>query len=309
MASTSAKHRTQIRNGFRLAGKLLLGFLTIVCASWLAIVETSAQDSDPVKTETQRTVASLNTKLKEVNQSTSRDAELQAQCRVNCSNAKLQAEMANLKAQRLRASNELIAQIHGAVNAYIISTANGSLSENNRNRVEQDLKQILGETAVAEPASFLLDSPQGRALIVFYAIGAGTAMTSSTSLRAYRVSGKHFKLAGTTGSDMDSYGNLWAKQLHSPELPAELWLLVGGQALGANGPNIRMFRMRIYVYNGEKFATKWMPANVWGSFTITVTRNGFRVDGPYYQQENKERYDSYLVAPDGLYLCRPRQCE
>jgi len=284
----------------------LLGFLTIVFASWLAVVETSAQDSDRVKTETQRTVASLNTKLKEVNQSTSRDAELQAQCRVNCSDAKLQAEMANLNAQRLRASNELIAQMHRAVDAYIISTANGSLSENNRNRVEQDLKQILGETAVAEPASFLLDSPQGRALIVFYAIGAGTAMTSSTTLPAYRVSGNHFKLAGTTGSDMDSYGNLWAKQLHSPELPAELWLLVGGQAFGANGPNIRM---RIYVYNGEKFATKWMPANVWGSFTITVTRNGFRVDGPYYQQENKERHDSYLVAPDALYLCRPRQCE
>ena len=147
MAPTSAKHRTQIRNGFRLAGKLLLGFLTIVFASWLAIVETSAQDNDRVKTETQRTVASLNTKLKEVNQSTSRDAELHAQCRVNCSNAKLQAEMASLKAQRLRASNELIAQIHRSVDAYIIGTANGSLSQNNRNRVEQDLKQILGRSS------------------------------------------------------------------------------------------------------------------------------------------------------------------
>jgi hypothetical protein len=124
--------------------------------------------------------------------------------------------MADLSRQRLRASKELIAQIHRSVDAYIIGTANGSLNSGNCDRVVQDLKQVLGGTVVAEPAAFLLDSPHGRALIVFYAIGAGTALTSSTTLRAYSAPGNRIKRAGTTSSDMDSYGNLWAKQLHPP---------------------------------------------------------------------------------------------
>jgi hypothetical protein len=30
--------------------------------------------------------------------------------------------------------------------------------------------------------------------------------------------------------------------------------------------------------------------------------------GPYYQ-EDKQRLDAYLITEDGLYLCRPRQCQ
>ena len=65
-----------------------------------------------------------------------------------------------------------------------------------------------------------------------------------------------------------------------------------------SGPNIRM---RVYAYDGRKFRTMWMPANVWGTFTISLTESGFKVSGPYYH-ENKERHDTYTVAPDGLYL-------
>ena len=75
--------------------------------------------------------------------------------------------------------------------------------------------------------------------------------------------------------------------------------------LGLAGPNIRM---RIYAYDGEKFATRWMPANVWGAFTVTLTEGGFRIDGQYYQGD-KDRHDAYLIGKDGLYLCRPRQCQ
>jgi len=176
----------------------------------------------------------------------------------------------------------------------------------NPDRMVRDLKQILGDTVVSEPAAFLLESPHGRSLVVFYAIGAGTAMTGSTTLRAYQLSGNRAKLTGVTGGDIDGYGNLWVKKLTSPQLYHERWLLVGGQAFGANGANIQM---RGYAYDGEKFATKWMPANVWGTFTVTLTGPGFRVDGPYYQ-DDKQRHDEYLVAEDGgLYLCRPRQCD
>jgi hypothetical protein len=256
--------------------------ILVLLASPLGLAQTGYQNSDRLKTEAALSTASLSAKLKEVNQPTALDAE-----------------------QRLRASKGLVAQIHQAVDTYIIGTSDGHVGIN-RDRMARDLKQILGDTVVSEPAAFLLESPHGRSLVVFYAIGAGTAMTGSTTLRAYQLSGNRATLAGTTGSDMDGYGDLWVKRLSSPALPHELWLLVGGQAFGANGPNIRM---RGYAYDGEKFATKWMPANVWGTFTVTLTGRGFRVDGPYYQ-DDKQRHEAYLVAEDGgLYLCRPRQCD
>ena len=278
--------------------------LTLLAAP-LGFAQTGYQNSGHLKAETEGSVVSLSAKLKEVNQPTSLDAELQAQCKANCSDSKLQTQMASLNAQRLRASNEFVVQIHQSVDAYMVGTLNGHIEGIRPHRVAQDLKQILGETAVAEPAAFLLESPHGRMLLVFYAIGAGTAMTSSTTLRAYQLSGKRVQLAGTTGGDMDGYGNLWVKQLRSPELPDGLWLLVGGQAFGANGPNIRMC---VYAYDGEKFATKWMPANVWGTFTVSLTGRGFQVDGPYYR-EDKQRHDAYFIAEDGLYLCRLHQCQ
>jgi hypothetical protein len=277
----------------------------ILLASALAVGQTGSQNRDRRKAETQHLVAELNAKLNGINQPTPQDAELRAKCSVKCSDVKLQTEMADVQAQRMRASNEIVTQIHRAVDAYVLDTTDGNLGGSDRNRVVNDLEQILGETAVAEPAAFLLDLPHDRALVLFYAIGAGATRGSSATLRAYRKAGNRLQLADITGSDMDSEGNLWVKRLNTSELPHELWLLLGGQGFGANGPNIRM---RIYSFDGERFATKWMPANVWGTFNVTLTRSGFRVDGPYYQ-EDRERHDDYSVTRDGLYLCRPRECE
>jgi len=280
--------------------------ILVLLASPLGLAQTGNPNSDRLKTEAARSIASLSAKLKEVNQPTALDAELAAQCSVNCADSSLQMHMESLNSQRFRASKGLVAQIHQAVDAYIIGTSNGHVVGINPDRMVRDLKQILGDTVVSEPAAFLLESPHGRSLVVFYAIGAGTAMTGSTTLRAYQLSGNRAKLTGVTGGDIDGYGNLWVKKLTSPQLYHERWLLVGGQAFGANGANIQM---RGYAYDGEKFATKWMPANVWGTFTVTLTGPGFRVDGPYYQ-DDKQRHDEYLVAEDGgLYLCRPRQCD
>jgi len=39
-------------------------------------------------------------------------------------------------------------------------------------------------------------------------------------------------------------------------VPDETWLLVWGQATGANGPNIKM---GVYAYDGKKFRTTWCP--------------------------------------------------
>jgi hypothetical protein len=60
--------------------------------------------------------------------------------------------------------------------------------------------------------------------------------------------------------------------------------------------------MRVYAYDGKKFRTMWMPANSWGEFMIRSTNFGFTVDGPYYRGEDKERHETYLLAPGGVYL-------
>jgi len=279
--------------------------ILMLLASSVGFAQTGYQNSDRLKSEAERSIASLFAKLKEVNQPRPFDAKLEAQCKLNCSSSSVQTQMASLNTQRLRASNKLVEQMHQAVDSYIIGTTNGHVAKISPDRLALELKEILGDAAVSEPAAFLLESPHGRVLVAFYAISAGTAMTSSTTLRAYQLSGTRAKLAGIAGGDMDGYGNLWVKKVGSSDLPHETWLLVGGQLLGANGPNIRM---RGYAYDGERFEAKWVPANVWGTFTVALTGHGFRVEGPYYQ-EDKQRQDVYLVAEDGIYLCRPYQCD
>src|SRR5271169_747542 len=157
--------------------------ILMLFASPLGFAQTGYQNGDRLKIEAERSIVSLSAKVKEVNQPTPFAAKLQAQFQVNCSDSSVQTQMASLNAQRLRASNGLVAQIHQAVDAYIIGTSNGHVVGINPDRMARDLKQILGDTAISEPAAFLLESPQGRALVLFYAISAGTAMTSSTTLR------------------------------------------------------------------------------------------------------------------------------
>jgi hypothetical protein len=123
---------------------------------------------------------------------------------------------------------------------------------------------------------------------------------TSVTIRAYNGTTRRFQLADSTGGDMEGYGDISVRELHSP-VPDEKWLLVWGQMTGANGPNVRM---RVYAYDGETFRTMWMPENSWGSFSINVTDHGFTVDGPYYR-ENRTRHDAYVLANDGLYRLVP----
>ena len=103
---------------------------------------------------------------------------------------------------------------------------------------------------------------------------------TSVTLRAYNLAGGRFELADLTGDNLDGYGSVSVKELHSP---VSMPLLVWGQMTGANGPNIRM---RVYTYDGKKFRTVWMPENSWGNFTIHVTAHGFTVGGEYYREDH-----------------------
>ena len=140
-------------------------------------------------------------------------------------------------------------------------------------------------------------------MIVAYNQHKGRLMgerSTSMTLRAYNKTATGVKLTDVTGEAMDGYGDISVKELHSP-VPGGIWLLVWGQMTGANGPNVRM---RVYAYDGGKFRTIWMPANVWGNFAVTITDSGFTLDGPYYR-EGGERHDTYTAASDGLYLLPP----
>jgi hypothetical protein len=104
---------------------------------------------------------------------------------------------------------------------------------------------------------------------------------------------------------MNGYAGLEITELHAP-LAGKLFLLLSGQAMGANGPNTRM---RLYEYDGERFRPMWMPENVWGSFYVKATVDGFNVEGEYYRSDRKRR-DGYVVYDDsggtGVILLDPQ---
>ena len=64
--------------------------MLMLLAAPLGYAQTGYQNSDQLKTEAERNVMNLSAKLKAVNQPTALDAELEAQCKVNCSDSKLQ---------------------------------------------------------------------------------------------------------------------------------------------------------------------------------------------------------------------------
>lgn len=142
-----------------------------------------------------------------------------------------------------------------------------------------------------------------RALIVGGEIDV-PFMRSSITLRAYKVAGRHFMLMDATGEELTDYSLVSTRELRADGATRSstkaAWFLMWGQMIGANGPNIRM---RAYAYDGRRFRPVWMPADEWGSWTITVTARGFVVDGDYYRSDTR-RHDEYVLDDDGVTLIR-----
>ena len=165
----------------------------------------------------------------------------------------------------------------------------------------KNLSHILSGVADPPPMAFVLGSRQIRALLIFDNIQNGTMGVESSyaALTAFNVDGAKLVLSDSTGSDMNGYGGIDVKELHSPA-QNQIWLLFSGRLTGANGPNCRM---RVFAYDGQKFRIVWAPPNVWGNFTTQVTQDGFVVSGDYYKS-NQRRLEKYHVAADGLYQIR-----
>ncbi|MBS1826030.1 MAG: hypothetical protein JST93_11970 [Acidobacteria bacterium] len=196
--------------------------------------------------------------------------------------------------KRIKAANETVDTFVGTLNPEGVQPQS----------VERTLKNILSRALYPgqSPAVYVTEHPKnGRFLMAVYTLDRGFMGQGGTAviLRVYQASGGRFILANVAGNNMDGYGNVTVKQLHSPTR-GEAWLLLWGYMTGANGPNMRM---RVFACDGRAFRSVWMPENVWGSFRVNVTATGFAVEGEYYRERNVRR-DAYSVAEDGIYRAR-----
>jgi hypothetical protein len=274
-----------------------LAFVATVCAG-----QTANRLRGTLASTTEQSVADLGRKISQLLFPTPREQQLLASCRVDCSTAQVQRELDRLTAEREAAIESAILLIHAKIDDYITRTINLRTVDSDRTRIEGDLKQILASVADMPPVTFGSALGDGYSLLLAYSLREGQTMgpgATSVTVRAYRANGNRVELVDATGSDMDGYGRIRVQELRSPTRD-EAWFVVSGYMTGANGPNVRM---RVYAYHAGKFRTAWMPENVWGDFRVQPTDRGFTVEGSYYRDE-KERRDSYRLAPDGIYLDR-----
>ena len=273
----------------------------LACLSLLAAATAVAQPNVPAadrfRLATQREIIALHQKMDQLRTSTSpREKELQAACSTNCTEVSAQLEAINTR--KLAAMAGVASQIEHLVDVYISQTVSPEITDADCKRLAPELTQILGNDAVVNPPRvFAVALSSSRALVVFYAVSGGTAVNSYTVVRAFKSNGRMLVPSAVTGSDMNNYGDLSVLRLNAP-LPDELWLLIWGRVLGANGPNNGM---RVYAYGARGFRTMWMSANIWANVEVTPTSEGFRMDGTYYRQE-PELHQSYQVTLDGLYM-------
>jgi hypothetical protein len=225
-----------------------------------------------------------------------------ANCRVSCPPELI----VRLSREMDVAMDVVMSQIHAEVEGFVMRTADTRQRGLNRDAVAQGLRQILSMSDEPRPV-FVLTSANRRSLIVAYVLNRGYMMTpngTSVAIRAYNettsgispsgVSTTDLRLSDVAGEDMNGYAGLSMTELHS-SVAGKLFLLLSGEAMGANGPNTRM---RIYEYDGEKFRAIWMPENIWGRFSVRPTDNGFTVEG-YYYRDGRKRRDGYALYEDG----------
>jgi hypothetical protein len=286
---------------------LTLAWLLLFVPNLLLSQGTNQMVRNQLRADAQSKIKTLSGRFAEILAPADRENRLRADCKSNCGAVADAAtgktagdELDDIAIAKDAALDRVIAEIQMSLDDYIVRTVRTTDSNLNSASVSEELGLILQDEAVQPPAAFVLRSPKGNSLLVFYGLNRGMSPTSTTVLRAYVADAESLRLSDSIGTDMNDYVNLEVKELHSPKSD-EIWLLVSGQMIGANGPNIRM---RVFAYDGRKFRAVWMPANQWGEFTTRVTQDGFTVDGDYYRS-SQHRHEAYHLAPDGLYLRRP----
>jgi hypothetical protein len=255
----------------------------------------------PADAAVARRIADLNRQIEALQEATPAEQAAVHARETGASSSEVEERSASARTERIAQMERLAAEAHVEIDSLVSNVV--SPGHIDVKSVEAHLRAALGKYANGPPRAFTA-GPSGRTrLVVAYALQRGTLMGpdgTSLTLRAYAPKNGRLAPAGSSAAGMDGYGDLQVDELHSP-VPGELWLLLRGQATGANGPNIRM---RIYAYDGGTFRPVWIPENAWGWFTVQVTEWGFTVDGDYYR-ENRTRHDRYFLASDGVYRGSP----
>lgn len=242
-------------------------------------------------------IADANEKMKELKELTPIEETLMQVCRHNCADAspQLQKESETARVHREAAIDRLISQINGDIDAYIFRSVDPK--DINPRVLRQSLNRILADVCL--PPIFISTSTEGHSLILAYTLSKAGRMGrqgTAVTVRAYNLVDQHFELSDYTGSDMDGNGGVSVKELGTP-IQGQIWLIASGYMTGANGPDSLM---RVYAYDGKKFKAMWSPRDVWGSFAITITNQGFNVDGEYYRS-SKKRHDKYSLSENGVH--------
>jgi len=269
----------------------------------LGLAQTAVPLRDDLVAATRERIRVLDSRLLEIGDEWQKRLDA-ANCHVGCP-----PEVTNRVGKEMPiAMDVVLAQIHAEVESFVLRTADTRQADLNKGSVAQGLEQILPKSGLTR-AVFVLNSGNHRSLIVVYALLRGHIQTpngTSVAIRAYNettignspsgLSRTGLRLADVAGEDMNGYAGLELTELHAPEA-GKVWLLLSGRAMGANGPNTRM---RIYQYDGETFKPVWMPENIWGSFDVSVTVDGFNIVGDYYRQDRKRRDGYILYDYDGI---------
>lgn len=271
----------------------------------LLVQQAAAQYANLELEQAERSVRSLAKQFPEIFAPTPLESQLQAKCHVNCTalvdsqkGLTVSQELDNIWASKQAKLDGVAAEIQRCANTYIMSLRATSDQGLDRKFVASQLSHVLSGIADQPPDAFVLTSRQHRALLIFDNVLTGSMGRSSSyaALTAFNVGGRRLTESDSTGKDMDGYGGIDVKELPSP-VQSEIWLLVSGYVIGANGSNCRM---RVYAYDGERFRTVWVPADIWGSFETQVTRGGFVVRGEYYRA-TQNRCDDFQLTPEGTY--------
>jgi len=142
---------------------LILGSLPVLCLG-----QTAPLTRVQLRDETAKKIAVLNQKYPVLLAQYEKD--LQAACVVNCSEPQGQAGL-NAASTRITTSmDEVASQMQSEIDNYVVHTVNPKHTDLDRNLVVQDVKQVLAGVADGNPTAFVLDTPNGRALIVAYTL-------------------------------------------------------------------------------------------------------------------------------------------
>ncbi len=152
--------------------------------------------------------------------------------------------------------SELVATVRDTVREQIEEALNARVAALRAKLAEAQIASQTWDDAIGAPFVHAVEGPAAPTVLVSFVVldGGSGAPESKTWIWAFQERGGKFTAVDLTGADFEGCG------LFIEEVPAgrsgETWLLAWGGIFGANqSPK----RMRVYTFDGEKFATIWSP--------------------------------------------------